>query len=169
MSKIRVLVVDDAVVVRRLLAQELSSDPALEVVGTAANGRIALARMPQVNPDVVILDVEMPEMDGLATLAEIRKTYRHNGQRPASHRRSGFTQRHDHDRRLVPSAAPAEVRWHDQPQRQGFQTVVAAHGRPAERRAQRAAFILYCGSGSSFPSSDCRRHSSPLNHYYDAN
>src|SRR6516162_5188073 len=75
MSKIRVLVVDDAVVFRRLLADELSSDPALEVVGTAANGRIALARMPQVNPDLVVLDVEMPEMDGLAALAEIRKTY----------------------------------------------------------------------------------------------
>ena len=46
------------------------------MVGTAANGRIALARLPQVNPDVVILDVEMPEMDGLTTLAELRKTYR---------------------------------------------------------------------------------------------
>ena len=68
MPKIRVLVVDDAVVFRRLLAEELSRDPALEVVGTAANGRIALAKMAQVNPDVVILDVEMPEMDGLATL-----------------------------------------------------------------------------------------------------
>src|SRR5215470_5766214 len=75
MPKIRVLVVDDAVVFRRLLAEELSSDPALEVAGTAANGRIALARMAQVSPDVVILDVEMPEMDGLATLAELRKTY----------------------------------------------------------------------------------------------
>jgi two-component system, chemotaxis family, protein-glutamate methylesterase/glutaminase len=73
--KIRVLVVDDAVVFRRLVTDELSKDPALEVVGTAANGRIALAKMSQVNPDVVILDVEMPEMDGLATLAELRKTY----------------------------------------------------------------------------------------------
>jgi two-component system chemotaxis response regulator CheB len=45
------------------------------VVGTAANGRLALARMTQVCPDVVILDVEMPEMDGLATLKELRKTY----------------------------------------------------------------------------------------------
>jgi two-component system chemotaxis response regulator CheB len=75
MPRIRVLVVDDAVVFRRLVANELANDPALEVVGTAANGRIALARMAQVNPDVVILDVEMPEMDGLATLAELRKTY----------------------------------------------------------------------------------------------
>src|SRR5215475_2477362 len=75
MPKIRVLIVDDAVVFRRLLANELANDPALDVVGTAANGRIALARMPQVAPDVVILDVEMPEMDGLTTLAELRKTY----------------------------------------------------------------------------------------------
>jgi two-component system chemotaxis response regulator CheB len=75
MPKIRVLVVDDAAVFRRALANELAGDPALEVVGTAANGRIALARMAQVNPDVVILDVEMPEMDGLATLTELRKVY----------------------------------------------------------------------------------------------
>lgn len=75
MRKIRVLVVDDAVVVRRMLADILSSDPALEVAGAAANGRIALARIPQVNPDAVILDVEMPEMDGLETLKALRQTY----------------------------------------------------------------------------------------------
>ena len=75
MPKIRVLIVDDAVVFRRLVADELAGDPALEVVGTAANGRIALAKMTQVNPEVVILDVEMPEMDGLATLKELRRTY----------------------------------------------------------------------------------------------
>jgi two-component system chemotaxis response regulator CheB len=74
--KIRILVVDDSAVFRRLVADELASDPGLEVVGTAANGRIALARMSQVNPDMVILDVEMPEMDGLETLKELRKTYR---------------------------------------------------------------------------------------------
>jgi two-component system chemotaxis response regulator CheB len=74
-AKIRVLVVDDAATFRRLVAEELSNDPALEVVGTAANGRIALAKMTQVNPDIVILDVEMPEMDGLATLKELRRTY----------------------------------------------------------------------------------------------
>jgi two-component system, chemotaxis family, protein-glutamate methylesterase/glutaminase len=75
MPKIRVLVVDDAVVFRRMVSEELSNDPALDVVGTAANGRIALERMAQVSPDLVILDVEMPEMDGLATLAALRKTY----------------------------------------------------------------------------------------------
>ena len=75
MSRARVLIVDDAVVIRRLLADTLAADPAIEVVGTAANGRIALAKLAQVTPDLVILDVEMPEMDGLATLREIRKTH----------------------------------------------------------------------------------------------
>ncbi len=75
MPKIRVLIVDDAVVFRRLVAEELGRDPALDVVGTAANGRIALAKLAQLNPDLVMLDVEMPEMDGLATLKELRKTY----------------------------------------------------------------------------------------------
>jgi two-component system, chemotaxis family, protein-glutamate methylesterase/glutaminase len=76
MPRIRVLVVDDAAVIRRLVSEELSKDPELEVVGTAANGKIALAKLAQVNPDLVILDVEMPEMDGLQTLKELRKTYR---------------------------------------------------------------------------------------------
>jgi two-component system chemotaxis response regulator CheB len=73
--KIRVLVVDDAVVFRRLVSDELAADPAIEVVGSAANGRIALTKLPQLNPDLVILDIEMPELDGLATLREIRKSY----------------------------------------------------------------------------------------------
>lgn len=75
MSKIRVLVADDAVVVRRLLANVLTSDPAIEMVGTAANGKIALAKLTQVNPDVVLLDVEMPELNGLQTLAALRQTH----------------------------------------------------------------------------------------------
>ena len=73
MSKIRVLVVDDSALFRRMVTEELSADPALEVVGTAANGKIALTKLSQVKPDVVLLDVEMPELDGLATLREIRK------------------------------------------------------------------------------------------------
>jgi two-component system, chemotaxis family, protein-glutamate methylesterase/glutaminase len=75
MPKIRVLIVDDAVVVRSRISQILSSDLELEVVGVAANGRIALAKIPHVNPDVVLLDVEMPEMNGLETLAIIRQVY----------------------------------------------------------------------------------------------
>jgi len=70
--KIRALVVDDSVVIRRLVADTLSADPHIDVVGVAANGRIALSKIPQVQPHVVILDIEMPEMDGLETLREIR-------------------------------------------------------------------------------------------------
>lgn len=75
MGKLRILVVDDSVVVRRMLTEMLSSDPDLEVAATASNGKIALARIPQINPDAIILDVEMPEMNGLETLAGIRRTY----------------------------------------------------------------------------------------------
>ncbi|MGE3775794.1 MAG: response regulator, partial [Pirellulaceae bacterium] len=72
MVKIRVLVVDDSVVIRRLLTDILSQDPDIEVVGTAPNGRIALSKLTQVNPDLVTLDNEMPELDGLETLPEMR-------------------------------------------------------------------------------------------------
>lgn len=73
-TKIRVLVVDDSVVIRQVVSQILAEDPEIEVIGTAANGRIALAKLPQLNPDLVILDVEMPELDGLETLSAIRKS-----------------------------------------------------------------------------------------------
>jgi two-component system chemotaxis response regulator CheB len=75
MPKTRVLVVDDAVVIRKLITETLNRDPQLEVVGTAPNGRIALQKITQINPDIIILDVEMPEMDGLQTIKEIRKLY----------------------------------------------------------------------------------------------
>ncbi|MCO6432493.1 MAG: chemotaxis response regulator protein-glutamate methylesterase [Deltaproteobacteria bacterium] len=75
MPKIRVLVVDDAVVIRKILTEVLSSDEEIEVVGTAANGKIALQKIPQTNPDIVTLDVEMPELSGLDTIPLIRKDY----------------------------------------------------------------------------------------------
>ncbi|MFN7922165.1 MAG: chemotaxis response regulator protein-glutamate methylesterase [Bryobacteraceae bacterium] len=75
-AKIRVLVVDDSVVIRRLVASALEQDPDLEVVGTAANGNLALQRIAQLAPDVVTLDIEMPEMDGLATVRELRRSNR---------------------------------------------------------------------------------------------
>jgi two-component system, chemotaxis family, protein-glutamate methylesterase/glutaminase len=75
MAKIRVLIVDDSVVIRRLLTDCLAGDPEIEVVGTAPDGQIALAKIPQLNPDLVTLDVEMPVMDGLQTVAAIRKTW----------------------------------------------------------------------------------------------
>lgn len=75
MSRIRVLVVDDAVVFRKVLSDVLGSDPEIEVVGTAQNGQLGLAKIEQLNPDLVTLDVEMPIMDGLQTLGEIRKRW----------------------------------------------------------------------------------------------
>ena len=77
MGSIGVLVVDDSVVIRRMVASVLDDDPDIEVVGTAANGRIALDKLPQLRPDIVILDVEMPVMDGLATLRAMRLTHPH--------------------------------------------------------------------------------------------
>lgn len=75
MKKARVLVVDDSTVVRKILSEALKSDPQIEVCGIAAHGRIALQKIPQLNPDIITLDMEMPEMDGLETLREIRKIY----------------------------------------------------------------------------------------------
>ena len=71
--KKRVFIVDDAVVVRKSLSDAISQDPALEVAGTASNGRLALAKYSSVQPDLVLLDVEMPEMDGVETVRELRK------------------------------------------------------------------------------------------------
>ncbi len=69
------LIVDDSVVTRRLVSDMIQSDPALEVAGIAHHGRIALAKIPQVTPDLVTLDIDMPEMDGIETLSRIRAEY----------------------------------------------------------------------------------------------
>jgi two-component system, chemotaxis family, protein-glutamate methylesterase/glutaminase len=73
MAPIRILVVDDSVVIRKLLTDTLSGDRSLEVVGAASDGRIALAKIPLLKPDLITLDVEMPVMDGMETLAAVRK------------------------------------------------------------------------------------------------
>ncbi len=73
--KIRVLIVDDAVVVRKMLSDTMNDDPEIEVVGTASNGSICLQKIPQVNPDIISLDIEMPEMNGLEALEKIREKW----------------------------------------------------------------------------------------------
>jgi two-component system chemotaxis response regulator CheB len=72
-AKIRVLVVDDSIVIRKILVDILSGDAEIEVVGQASNGKLALPKIRELKPDLVTLDIEMPEMDGLATLVEVRK------------------------------------------------------------------------------------------------
>ena len=71
----RVLVVDDSVVVRRVVTRAFANEPAVEVIGTARDGRDALTKLEVLRPDVVILDLDMPVMDGFETLAEIRRTH----------------------------------------------------------------------------------------------
>src|SRR5688572_18344091 len=73
--RIRVLIVDDSVTIRKLLSDMIASQADLEVAGVAANGRIALAKIVQTNPDIITLDVEMPELDGLSTLEQLRKSH----------------------------------------------------------------------------------------------
>jgi two-component system, chemotaxis family, protein-glutamate methylesterase/glutaminase len=75
MQPVRVLIVDDSAVVRKVLSELLASDPEIVVAGTAGNGNQALTRIPEVKPDLVTLDIEMPGMDGLQALVEIRKLY----------------------------------------------------------------------------------------------
>ena len=75
MARIRILVVDDSVVIRKVLCDTLAKEPEFEVVASASDGRIGLSKIEQLHPDLVTLDVEMPVMDGLATLKELRKTH----------------------------------------------------------------------------------------------
>src|ERR1700748_3811671 len=71
--KIRVLVVDDSVVARRTLADALNQDPAIEVVGMAADPFVARDKILELQPDVLTLDIEMPRMDGLTFLRKLMK------------------------------------------------------------------------------------------------
>lgn len=71
MKKIKVLVVDDSALVRYILSQGLSMEPGIEVVGTAANPYIARDKIAQLHPDVLTLDIEMPQMDGVEFLRRL--------------------------------------------------------------------------------------------------
>ncbi len=74
-KSLRVLIVDDAIVFRRGLSEMLSDVPYIEVVGTASNGKIALMKIPSLKPDALVLDVEMPELDGIETLKALRERH----------------------------------------------------------------------------------------------
>jgi two-component system chemotaxis response regulator CheB len=71
-DRIKVMVVDDSVVVRKIVTDVLSDDPGIEVVGTAVNGRVAVGKLEQLKPDLVTMDIEMPEMNGIEAVRAIR-------------------------------------------------------------------------------------------------
>ncbi|MFN8651628.1 MAG: chemotaxis-specific protein-glutamate methyltransferase CheB [Gemmatimonadales bacterium] len=75
MPPLRVLIVDDAVIVRRLIMQALAADKAFDVLGSASTGLLALDRIRTLRPDVVTLDLDMPEMDGFEALRRIRQEW----------------------------------------------------------------------------------------------
>ena len=73
-GKIRVLVVDDSALMRQFISDILNSDPRISVAGTARDGKDALMQIKTLKPDIVTMDIEMPNMDGLKALDEIMKT-----------------------------------------------------------------------------------------------
>ncbi|WP_425400553.1 protein-glutamate methylesterase/protein-glutamine glutaminase [Aeoliella sp.] len=72
---LRVLVVDDSALYRKLVSQVLQEADGLEVVGTACNGRVALDKIQQLRPDLITLDLEMPELDGLGVLRHLQDNH----------------------------------------------------------------------------------------------
>jgi len=74
-NPIKVLVVDDSIVYRQVMQEVIARISDAECVGTAASGRIALRKISLLQPDLVLLDVVMPEMDGVATLQQVKQEY----------------------------------------------------------------------------------------------
>jgi len=72
-TAIRVLVVDDSAIVRKLVTDVLAADPEIEICGTAPNGKVALSRVEEYGPDILTMDIEMPLMDGIETVRALRK------------------------------------------------------------------------------------------------
>lgn len=74
---VRVLVIDDSVVARRVVAHAIDAAPGLVLAGTAPNGRAAIDKLDLLRPDVLVLDLDMPVMDGFETLAAVRRSHPH--------------------------------------------------------------------------------------------
>src|SRR5713226_2175608 len=72
--KIRVLIIDDSAIVRKILSETLASEADIEVVGTAPDPIVALEKIKRLKPDVLTLDIEMPRMDGLTFLKLLMKS-----------------------------------------------------------------------------------------------
>lgn len=72
-ATIRVLIVDDSALIRQILARALSLDPRVEIVGVAQNGVEAIEKARQLNPDVITLDIEMPQLTGIEALPHLAK------------------------------------------------------------------------------------------------
>src|SRR5215217_5166908 len=72
-ARARVMVVDDSAVVRGLVSRWVAESGQFEVVGTASNGRIAIDLVDRAQPDIVLLDLDMPELDGISTLPHLLK------------------------------------------------------------------------------------------------
>jgi two-component system chemotaxis response regulator CheB len=73
MNKIRVLIIDDSLLIRRVLTEILNSSPDIEVVGTAEDPLVAREMIKRLNPDVLTLDIEMPRMDGITFLRNLMR------------------------------------------------------------------------------------------------
>jgi two-component system sensor histidine kinase and response regulator WspE len=72
-ARIRVLVVDDSALMRKLIPQALVHDPSIEVVGTAMDGELGLKKITELRPNVVTLDLDMPRMDGIELITLLKK------------------------------------------------------------------------------------------------
>jgi two-component system chemotaxis response regulator CheB len=75
MSQIRIFVVEDSVVFRKLLLTTINGIPGVRTVGIASNGREAIEAIPDIKPDLITLDINMPVMDGLETLEQLKNVY----------------------------------------------------------------------------------------------
>ena len=74
-EKVRVLIVDDSIVVREIIREILSSDKEIEVIGEAENGKVAIEKVMETNPDIVLMDIMMPVMDGLEATKRIMEIH----------------------------------------------------------------------------------------------